>query len=140
MYEDDSAVIPYIMQISSLYVLPKSFYRYRIGRVGSICNTPQKFENYYRDAVNLCRYYAENRERLGFSERTLDCYYYHYLMDRLWHAVLNKQDALADKITKDERFSALLNEQKGFKYALLRRRKYGLYRFLLNCINLFRNH
>lgn len=135
MFEDDSVVIPFMLEMDSLYILHEPLYFYWFGRVGSVCNSPEKFEDYLRDANAVCSYFS--REEFGIPARSLDCYYLHYHLDVLWHTVLAKEDDLAELILGDERFQRLLRAEKGLKSRLLLKKRFKLYRFLRNLRNVF---
>lgn len=134
MFEDDSAVIPYLTEMQSLYLLRKPLYFYRIGRAGSVCNSPEKLEAQFHDAGAVTAFLA--RPEWGISADALDCFceYYHTFV--LWLAILAQKDDLAGRIADDSRFAALLKRKKGFKAYLLRKKRFRTYRFLKKIRNL----
>lgn len=130
MYEDDSMAIPYLAQITSLYILPSKLYYYRAVREGSMCNAFAKAELYYTDCKNICRFFEKNKEIFGFDGATLDTYYFHYHFVTMIFAVKAKNKKLANGILNDERMQKLIRTQTGLKVFLLKHKRYGAFRFL----------
>lgn len=136
MFEDDSICRPYLTQIKSLYYLPRSFYYHRCRVSGSLCNSPEKLSSYLRDCENLCAYYTAQSERFGFSNITLDYYYYAYRTAVLGEAVVAKNKDLTRRILNDEQYRAALIKYRNVKSFLLRNRLFGAYRLLRNLKNI----
>lgn len=137
MFDDQSLTIPFMTQISSLYVLPKSLYFYRVFRAGSLCNSPEKARQYYRDCKNILRYFGENSEKFGFTDSSLEglCYYYHLTVVSI--AIKAKEYRLAKEILSDEDMSAALKSKSGIKPFLLRRKLLRSFRLIGKIKTLF---
>ncbi len=135
MFEDDSAVIPYLTGINSLYLLRQPLYFYRIGRQGSVCNSPEKLETYLHDAGAVANFLSA--PEWGISAKALDAFYEYYHVFVLWLAIMSKKDLLAAKILDDKRLFTLLSAKKGLKFRLLRKKKFRTYRLLRRLKHLF---
>lgn len=134
MLEDCSVCIPYTASIESYYYLARSFYSYRIMRVGSINQAQTKIYSYYADHERLVRYLTENRAIFSFSEQAIETYTFITKREILIRAVCAKAHDLANQILSDEEFVSKLG--RDLRSKLLLHRKYATYRFLKKIRNL----
>lgn len=130
MYEDDSITRPCLSLMKSFYYSEKDFYTHRSNVPTSLCNSLERLEGYAADCRNLIGFFAEERERFGFSEETLQAFAARYYSAVLGDAVWAKKKELANRILSDKSVVAALKQRGGVKCWLLSHRWFAAFRWM----------
>ena len=130
MFVDDSITRPCLSMMSSLYYTDTALYIHYCCVSGSICNSTQKYDAYFKDCKNLIAYFEEKRDKFGFTQETLDRFAAHYFSGMLGEAVRKRSKKAAKAMLADRSVTDALKKSGDLKCRLLRHRFFALYRLM----------